>query len=485
MKLPELGVGIVYVPGLEPLLEPGNTCVDVLEIEPQALWNYKCKASQPYSLPDYTLQHLRSLTQPKIIHSVGFGLGGTHRASKIFAEALAKTVKTFDAPWASEHLSFTYVGFGKKAFFTGFMMPALHTVEGAITAAESIIDLGNQLPVPLAVETTVNYLKPRKGELSDGEFVALAVEKADCGILLDLHNIWANEQNGRQTVKDFLATIPLERVWEIHLAGGFESNGYWLDAHSGAVPESVMELTEELIPALPNLRAVIYEIFPAFIPLFGLDAIEEQLDKIKAIYTGAKQLKASSIYHQSPSQLSVESYRDQEAHISPHLWEKTLGELVTNGDVQGLLATELDKDESIPLLKDLIWRFRAGSIVKTLSVLTKLMLLCKDDGLFESLLNGYFEQAKPAVFASEEARGFLKYLRQQEIDIPYLRDILLYEEASMQALMDQKNQYVHFDHDPRELLQALTEGYIPEGLVVGSYQLEIQPEIELNESAVG
>ncbi|MFF0487922.1 DUF692 family multinuclear iron-containing protein [Nocardia sp. NPDC004068] len=38
---------------------------------------------------------------------------------------------------------------------------------------------------------------------------------------LDLHNIWANARNGRQPVDEFLAEIPFDRVWEIHVAGGF------------------------------------------------------------------------------------------------------------------------------------------------------------------------------------------------------------------------------------------------------------------------
>jgi len=54
--------------------------------------------------------------------------------------------------------------------------------------------------VPIAIETAVNYLRPRADELGDGEFVAAVAERADCGILLDLHNIYCNALNGRQSV---------------------------------------------------------------------------------------------------------------------------------------------------------------------------------------------------------------------------------------------------------------------------------------------
>ena len=77
-----------------------------------------------------------------------------------------------------------------------------------------------------------DYLRPRPGELGDGEFFAAVAEQADCGILLDLHNLWCNERDGRQPVRDVLAELRLERVWEVHLAGGEELVGYLLDAHS-------------------------------------------------------------------------------------------------------------------------------------------------------------------------------------------------------------------------------------------------------------
>jgi hypothetical protein len=45
-----------------------------------------------------------------------------------------------------------------------------------------------------------------------------------------------------------LARIPLDRVWEIHPAGGMEMSGYWRDAHSGFVPAEVMEIAPRWRP---------------------------------------------------------------------------------------------------------------------------------------------------------------------------------------------------------------------------------------------
>src|SRR3546814_12998281 len=80
-----------------------------------------------------------------------------------------------------------------------------------------------------------------------------------------MHNLWWNQRIGRQPVDDVLAALPLERVWEIHLAGGDAVDGYWLDAHSGRVPDPLMELCRTWFPRLPNLKAVIFEILPDYL----------------------------------------------------------------------------------------------------------------------------------------------------------------------------------------------------------------------------
>jgi uncharacterized protein len=136
------------------------------------------------------------------------------------------------------------------------------------------------------VETPASYLRPVPGDLTDGEYVALVADAADCGILLDLHNIWTNELNGRQSVADFVDTIQLERVWEVHLAGGFELEGYHLDAHVGPVAEPLLQIAQQVVPRLPNVRALMFEAVPeSVIDLggAGLRAVLEQLQQLATL----------------------------------------------------------------------------------------------------------------------------------------------------------------------------------------------------------
>ena len=266
VPLPDLGVGIVYFPGLDALFRANASLVDVIEIEPQTLW--RCRAAGRYEADRDVVAGIAALPQRKLVHGVGCPVGGSVPPEEEQIALFVEAICDFGAPWASEHLSFNRA-YGKAgAFNAGFLLPPLQTPDGAEAAAASARALATRLPVPFAVETGVNYLRRRDGEMSDGAFVAAVAEDADCGILLDLHNLWANQRNGRQPVREFLSEIPLERVWEVHLAGGFPYAGYWLDAHSGAMPPELAELARELVPLLPNVHAILFEML-AGRPAFG------------------------------------------------------------------------------------------------------------------------------------------------------------------------------------------------------------------------
>lgn len=467
---PALGVGVVYVPGLEPLLEAGGVpLVDVIEVEPQTLGLLENAASGSFTISPSTRRRLSEFPQPKILHSVGQGLGGSRRPPAGFVRSLAAMIRSFRVPWVSEHLAFTEFSSSGTRVHTGFMLPALQTVEGARRAARTVRDLAKRVPVPLAVETTVNYLEPRAGEISDGEFVAIATGEADCGILLDLHNVWTNERNGRQPVADFLSAIPLERVLEIHVAGGFEFDGYWLDAHSGPVPGPVLELLEDVIPLVPNLKAVVYEVFPSFVPLYGLDAIRGQLEAIRTVYDRASRRPSRML----PRPPSPNPGRNP---IRPEDWETALGELVVFGHTSRSPGEELGPDPSVALVRRLIWKFRAGAVVKSLGLITGLIRLHSGDRFLEDLLNAHFENVPPMPFASDEAMAFLDTVRERRLRIPYIDDAIAYEECTLRAELEQQTHYALLEHDPRDLLRAVREGEMPAGLAPGRFELEILPD---------
>lgn len=478
-KLLELGVGIVYSPMIESWLEDSYELVTVVEIEPQTLWRYSPNRKQPYKVIESAIERVKNLPQHKIVHGVGFPVGGSIIPDMRHITPLVEVIQTLNADWASEHLSFNVANELERNFNTGFLLPPLLTHRGVEAAVKSIQQISTQLPVSFAVETGVNYLQPIPGELSDGAFVAAVSNNADCNILLDLHNIWSNEINGRQKVRDFLAEIPLERVIEIHLAGGMNYEGYWLDAHSGVIPEPLIDLASSIVPMLPNLKAIIFEILPDFIPQLGLKGICQQLEKLNQIWDN----RSSQSDYDLSTDISahtnlcisskIEINKFDINNVSPSIWEKALGSLVINRECTEQLAHKLAEDPGIEIIRKLVWNFRAGMIVSNLKLSCRLLMLSKGDEFFQQLLDDFFSAYSPEIFASAEAEAFAVYLESIELNEQYLSEVITFELAAINSLIEEKEQTINLSYDPTQLLQPLTQGYLPHEVPRGNFQVQV------------
>jgi len=104
--LRDLGVGIVYIPGIEPLLQQEADLAGVLEVEPQTLWLQTGSRDDPYRPDAAVLERLTALPQAKIVHGVGFPVGGSRPPDPRHLSPLLKVSSELSAEWASEHLSF-------------------------------------------------------------------------------------------------------------------------------------------------------------------------------------------------------------------------------------------------------------------------------------------------------------------------------------------------------------------------------------------
>jgi hypothetical protein len=167
--------------------------------------------------------------------------------------------------------------------------------------------------------------------------------------------------------------------------------------------------------------------------------------------------------------------QDIDNSLEPDEWETTLGELVTNGNISGRLADKLSEDPGIKLMQKLIWKFRAGAIVKNIGTLTRLIMIHSNSTTLEQFLDEYIKKTKPQTYASDECNGFLTFLVKKAPAIPYLQDILRYEQATIEAQLSQEPQLIQFSYDPRTLLEGILNGSLPDNIEQGSYELEIPP----------
>jgi uncharacterized protein len=90
--------------------------------------------------------------------------------------------------------------------------------------------------VPLLIEN-ITKMVVLPGELTEAQFTTEVVERSDCSLLLDLHNLHTNAVNQGFDPFELLDVLPLERVGQVHLAGGHEDEeGYRYDSHSARRP---------------------------------------------------------------------------------------------------------------------------------------------------------------------------------------------------------------------------------------------------------
>jgi uncharacterized protein len=466
---PQLGVGITFSSAVESILEHHPELIDVVEIEPQNTWLETPSSRPRLSRHHEVATHLRDLPFRKLVHSIGLPVGGTTGHDQEQIRLLRDTIDELGSPWASEHLSFNRT----EAFHTGFFLPPRQTEHGVAVAVDSVRRLRNEVGVPLAFETGVNYLARRTDEIDDGAFAAAVAEGADCGILLDLHNVYTNAVNGRQPVDEFIAQLPLERVWEVHLAGGFWMDGFWLDAHSGPMPTELFDQARDIVCRLPCLAAIIFEIYPAFVESAGADEICRQLELLRQLWE--RRGTAADVNSECSIADGAEASGDDAT--TPAIWESELGSLIIGRPPVTDIGEQLSGDPGVSLVQKLAMEFRASMIANNLRRTTRLLILALGEDVLRVILAEYRNRVTPQLFAATEARAFAAFIQELGVAVPQLAEVLEFELSVLETLVDGKSRLVRFGFDPLPMLLALGDGNLPtEPGRFGSFEIEITPD---------
>lgn len=472
--VPALGVGVVYWPELRDVLDLSEQPLDLLEIEPQPFWLADDSSASGFRLDHRAFELLHQLPLPKLVHGVGFPVGGTVAPTRDELDTFRLAIEELDAVWASEHLSFTRVVNDGDTHDLGFLLPPLQTQAGVATCIANIVDVREQLPVPFAVETGVNYLRPRPGELSDGAFFSSVAVGADCGLLLDLHNLWANQRNGRQAVLDVIAELPLDRVVEVHLAGGQEFNGYWVDAHSGLVPEEVMELAWQVVPRLPNLKAIIYEVMPEYVMEQGMTAMQlrVQLEELHRLWTSRGNSATPGRSLSGPGRATPTTLG-----LRPADWERAIA-VAMNPSLGDRRPEQLDlsSDPGVAVLQMLIGSVRSGKVASTLTLTTRFLLLALGEHGSQTIFDEFCAQAHPQAAASAEAQSFAEFVfgHTSCTQIEGLGDVARFELAAHEAVLTGCPQPLVMSIDPTPALKDLRDGRRPR-IRRGVFQITVTP----------
>jgi len=459
-----LGVGIIYFPGLETILKAGEGLIDVVEIEPATIW-YR-RSDGLFHVNQNALGFFANLPFHKLIHGVGFPVGGTIPPDQHSFKAFREVANKLKPEFVSEHLSFNKVRLGQAVVDTGFLLPPLQSREGVKQSVSNILLFKQEVNCPFAFETPANYLKPIPGEMSDGEFFTEIAVQSDCGILLDLHNLWCNQVNGRQKLMDVIDSLPLERVWEVHIAGGDWLDGYWLDGHSDLIPEPLKEIAGEIIPRLTNLKAFNFEIMPEYLQAkqLSVDDILAELEFMKEIWRVPKKEGLKS--HQIQAQAG--SY----SNFTPSQWEESLMMSIRGSDEKHPDQV-LSSDLGVGIYRKLIEKIRAGMFASTLTLTFRYILLKIGEEKTMAMVQEFWRKTTPNLFSSEEALKLAEFLRTQCLDIPYLDEVMNYELANHKAQIENRPQTITLGFNPDSIFPILGQGKLPTNIEEGSYQVNI------------
>jgi uncharacterized protein (UPF0276 family) len=452
-----LGPGAVYQRSLDAVFRSNPDLVKVAEIEPQTLWTKSSAAgSSPRGSPG-ELRHVSALPQRLLTHGVGCPIGGLHCDERQVPE-FRMWNEELNVPWTSEHLSIFHVRGAHGEQPCGFLMPPLQTEAQVSLAARNIVRRATALGRPFAFETGVNYFAPRDCEMPDGEFFAAVAESADCGILLDLSNLWANERNGRATISEVLRSLPLERVWEVHLAGLEFAHGHWLDAHAGGIDGELIAIAAEVIASLPSLGALVFEIASDRLSDFGAKEFLQEMEKLHRLWEMNRTASPTKAAAQQPCAGS--------SFPSPEAWERLIAAHMLPADDRPHCDIESSylkpsDERSFSLYNCLAASFRTGAIAELLEHSTRLLLLGLGKTALRDLMDQYVAATPPVAFPTDEALNFRRYMQAHPVSVPGLEDVLKFESTLIEAAVDNTAIRVELSRDLDSMLADIAMGRLP------------------------
>jgi hypothetical protein len=133
-----------------------------------------------------------------------------------------------------------------------------------------------------ALENVTYSFPVPHGSLSEADFLRRICEETDCTLLLDVTNVFNNASNHGYDPIEFFERIPMDRVSQMHLAGGHQlPDGRWEDSHSAAVMDDVWPLFDEAVRRAVNARIVILERDSKLHPF---DAVMEDIRQARTIF---------------------------------------------------------------------------------------------------------------------------------------------------------------------------------------------------------
>lgn len=247
-QLPTLGVGMGFREPYRSTLFLHRQDVDFLEITAD---HYMDTGIEKQEELDLIAAHFTLIP-----HGLNLSLGSAEGLDASYARKFAHLIQHINPPWWSEHIAFTRAG----GIDIGHLSPVPFTHEAIEVIVRNITEMRSyiEIDVPLILENITYMVEMPGAEMNEAEFLTELLERTDCGLLLDVTNLYTNAINHQYDLQAIVEQLPLERVVQLHFAGGFWDEGVLIDSHSHPTAPEVWDLMDEIVARAP-VKGIILE----------------------------------------------------------------------------------------------------------------------------------------------------------------------------------------------------------------------------------
>jgi uncharacterized protein (UPF0276 family) len=277
-------VGLLYNPAIPLVLDALGARVDFVEVIPDRLWyDFGVAARNRFSHAQAAIDTLRRYAEdrPVIGHGIGLSLPSAMPLDEGLLDEVAASHRLLAYEWYSEHLSMFLVPDGSVPNAqAGMGLPVVLDEETLALVGGKVRRLAQALDRPILLENSTIFSAIPELEMTEPEFFNRLHAETGCGMLLDLHNLYANTLNLGLSAEAYLSGIDPAIVKEIHLAGGDWLKGHYTDSHSRPTPPPVWEWAYEWAPRFPNLAAITFEYHESYHKRLGLPGVAEEIERM-------------------------------------------------------------------------------------------------------------------------------------------------------------------------------------------------------------
>ncbi len=234
-RLPPLGSGLGYRDPYRADVFRHHDQIDFLEIVADHFFDPKPGTRQ---LLDLLLAHF-----PLIPHGLGLSLGSADGLDREYLRRFQQVIEVVDPPWWSEHISFTRA----SGIDIGHLTPLPKTRETLDVLHQNIGIAQSQIGRPLILENITETISYQDNSYDDASFLGAILDENDCGLLLDVTNLYINSINYRFDPLRVLERLPRDRIVQLHFVGAYWEGETLVDGHSDATSPEIWQLLEEVV----------------------------------------------------------------------------------------------------------------------------------------------------------------------------------------------------------------------------------------------